>query len=28
LAEGESLDKSSLLYETLCNYGTITEFAA
>lgn len=28
LAEGGSLDKSSLMYETLCNYGAITEFAA
>jgi Transposase DDE domain len=28
LAKGHSLEKSSAEYETLCNYGTITEMAA
>jgi hypothetical protein len=28
LADGGSLDKSRLLYETLCDYGTITELAS
>ena len=27
LAEGGSLDKSSFIYETLCNYGIITDLA-
>ena len=28
LANGQSLDKSSHAYETLCNYGLISEVAA